>query len=170
MKDRFVKFVGEKILVVGSHVDTSDCVTISVTDADWPAAGSPGWWVNDNGTIRKPTQAEKDQRIVDAEAANKAAAESELYYSCLAYQNDRIDTNMSAEMTKAESLEEAGLANDTDLPKAKACRDWLLSLWGEYYVRKADALNASLDFTSFDPVPHSFTELREERKTFLAGQ
>ena len=141
-----------------------------MTDADWPAAGSPGWWVNDGGTIRKPTQAEKDQRVVDTDAAALAAAESVLYYACIAYQNDRMDTNTANEATKSEALVESGIAEATDLPKAQAVGDWIESLWEEYFSRKVDALTASIDFTGFDPTPYTCIEIRTERKDFLAAQ
>ena len=98
-----------------------------------------------------------------------AAAENALYRSCLAYQVDQIDTNMSSEIAKSESLVEAGKATAADLPEAGQAGLWIEALWVEYYTRKADALNASLDFSTVGPVPNSFATIRTERKTFLAG-
>ena len=98
-----------------------------------------------------------------------AAAENALYRSCLAYQIDQIDTNMENEMTKSESLVEAGKATAADLPEAGKAGAWIEALWVEYYTRKADALNASLDFSTVEPVPNDYATIRTERKTFLAG-
>lgn len=106
----------------------------------------------------------------EEQAAILAAAESVLYYACLAYQNDRMDTNTSNEVTKSEVLVESGIAQATDLPKAQAVGDWIESLWEEYFSRKENALTASIDFTGFDPIPYTFIEIRTERKDFLAAQ
>ena len=147
---------------------------IAVADADWQEAGCPQWWVDDNGTIRKPTQAEKEQRIADREAAILAAKLEELYQAAMGYQNAQIDINMKGEMDKAEALQEDGRATAADLPLTEACRVWLQeTLWTNwYYVQKGLCMAGeeySTDPSTIGPVPSNFTALRTERKTFLAG-
>lgn len=47
-------------------------------------------------------------------------------------------------------------------PKALAVKAWIDSLWIEYYSRKADIENASLDFSSVGDMPHTIPELMGE--------
>lgn len=57
-----------------------------------------------------------------------------------------------------------GVAKSTGQPipaKAQACLDWLDSLWGIYYTRKA-AKDWNHDFSDAGTIPHSFTEVRQE--------
>ena len=132
--------------------------------------------------VEKPANAqdEKDSALLDEdEAMEIAAAENALYRSCLAYQVDQIDVNTESELTKAESLVEAGKATATDLPVAVAMGAFKSSLWGvpgdasdpvgTYYARKVDAVNASLGFSNMGTAPHDYAALRTERLTFLAG-
>lgn len=45
--------------------------------------------------------------------------------------------------------------------KAKACVDWYNAVWGEYYVRREQAVagqNPSTDFSSVGEIPYSFFE------------
>ncbi len=63
------------------------------------------------------------------------------------------------------------LGYSQSLPKAVAVKDWLDSLWTEYYTRKAviqaatnvaDIQNVSRDFSSFGELPHPFIEVKLE--------
>ena len=89
---------------------------------------------------------------------------------------------MKAELDKSETLVECTAATDADLPIAKAVGDWLLGFWGlptdaagetgTYYARKAyisETGEPSYDFSEFTPCPHSYIDIRTERKTYLAG-
>lgn len=94
-----------------------------------------------------------------------------LYRVCYKFQVDNIDSNLSNEMTKSESLIEAGKATESDLPLAKENADWLDSLWSFYYSEKAKieaGQEHSTDFlSSVGKVPNGFTEVRSERKGIL---
>ena len=173
MKDRYVKFLDDgRILVVGEHADTSGCEKIAVANDDWQAAGSPSWWVNDQGTIRKPTQAEKDQRVADHEAAVIASKESSLFQACEAYEIHNIDRNMQSEFDLSRALYEANTATPEQLPRAKSIGDWKEALWADYYTRKSAITVSSdldLDFSNHDPVPANFHDLKNEREGFLAS-
>jgi len=57
------------------------------------------------------------------------------------------------------------LSNNT---KALAVQEWILSIWNEYYVRKAALQNdpfmeIDLDFSYIGPIPHTVPELIAER-------
>ncbi len=97
-----------------------------------------------------------------------AELEAALYQSAINYQNAKIDTNLSAEMQKSESIVEAGVLLEVDLPMAKACGEWLTGLWADYYTRKAGTSNSSTDFSNNGDCPHSFAEVRDERKVALS--
>jgi len=60
----------------------------------------------------------------------------------------------------AFSLVTLGVINSKT--KALAVKAWIDSLWTEYYVRKADIENASLDFSSIGDMPHTIQELMSE--------
>lgn len=189
MKDRYVKFVGDRILVVGEHRDTSDCTKISVADADWQAAGSPSWWVNDSGTIRKPTQAEKDARVEAMAQASIAKMHHDLYLACYGYEELNIDRNLDRLIYRAQDLIKFNGATEANFPTIKALGDWKQSLWGNgfdykvqteidaapvnlngsYYERLAYLYqNGTLpaeafDFgKDFDPCPHNFRQANAE--------
>lgn len=98
----------------------------------------------------------------DSDAAFQA-----LYDSAFSYQKVNIDRNLLAEMQKSESIVEAGVLLEVDLPKAKACGDWLTALWDDYYLRKADIENSSTDFSNNGNCPHRFADVRDERKAAL---
>ncbi len=99
---------------------------------------------------------------LDSDAAFQA-----LYDSAFSYQKSNIDRNLLAEMQKSESIVEAGVLLEVDLPKAKACGDWLTALWDDYYIRKADLENSSTDFSNNGNCPHRFADVRDERKAAL---
>lgn len=96
-----------------------------------------------------------------------AELEAALYRAAINYQNSQIDVNLSSELQKSESIVEAGVLLEVDLPKAKACGEWLAALWSDYYTRKADTANSSTDFSNNGDCPHSFAEVRDERKAVL---
>jgi hypothetical protein len=98
--------------------------------------------------------------------------ETKLYSSCIKYQQKQMDINLTNELTKAETLIESGNATNDDLPKATNVSNWLQGLWAEYYNRKSAIVLTShcdLSFALLGKCPHTFTELREERKTFLTA-
>lgn len=96
------------------------------------------------------------------------------YHECYAFQLDNIDANLLDEMSKSESLVEAGRALEADLPLANGDGDWLESLWTFYYTEKAklqDGQAYSRDFAgAVGNVPNDHASVRAERKTFLAGK
>jgi len=174
MKPRYVKFRAPGIiLVVDERMDTTGCEKIDVADVDWQDAGSPSWWVDDEGTIRKPTQAEKDQRVIDKEAAIIKNKQDNLFQFCEDYEILNVDRNMQSEFDLSRALYEAGKAEPEQLPLAKSLGDWKESLWADYYTRKAAITVDSIldsDFSNHNPVPTDFQGLRSERETFLAAQ
>ena len=99
----------------------------------------------------------------ELEASRLAA----LYRAAIGYQNLQVDINLFNELQKSESIVEAGVLLEVDLPLAKACGEWLTALWTDYYTRKADTANSSKDFTNNGEAPHSFAEVRDERKAGL---
>ena len=99
----------------------------------------------------------------------EAARLDTLYRAAMYYQKSKIDTNLSAEMQKSESVVEAGVLLEVDLPLAKACDEWLTALWADYYARKTDLENSSTDFSNNGECPHSFAEVRDERKAALSA-
>lgn len=96
-----------------------------------------------------------------------AELEAALYRAAISYQNSQVDVNLSSELQKSESIVEAGVLLEVDLPKAKACGEWLTALWSDYYTRKADTSNSSADFSNNGGCPHGFAEVRDERKAVL---
>lgn len=53
------------------------------------------------------------------------------------------------------------MSADVNKTKAKACVDWYNSVWAEYYVRRAMAVNGenvSNDFSTLGELPYSFFE------------
>lgn len=105
-------------------------------------------------------------------AAGTSLKEEIAYNACYAFQLENIDMNLSNEMTKAESLVEAGKATEADLPLAKANGEWLQKLW-DFHDREVLNLRAgdahSLDFLGeVGALPHGFKAVRGERKSFLA--
>ena len=101
--------------------------------------------------------------------ANKLNA---LYLAAIGYQNAVIDINLSNEIQKSESVVESGVLLEADLPMAKACGDWVGALWLDYYTRKAllesDA-DYTTDFSNNGVAPHTFSEVRAERKAALSA-
>lgn len=100
-------------------------------------------------------------------SVSTADLEAALYSAAIGYQNSQIDVNLSSELQKSESIVEAGVLLEVDLPKAKACGEWLTALWADYYTRKADTANSSTDFSNNGDCPHGFAEVRDERKAAL---
>jgi len=107
----------------------------------------------------------------DEQVAQVADAESALYNACLAYQVGQIDRNMDNEIAASRAAVIAGKASAKDLPIASAAGAWVNALWREYFVRKADAVNASLDFSTVADLPAGceYATILNERETFLAG-
>jgi hypothetical protein len=53
------------------------------------------------------------------------------------------------------------LATDVNKTKAKACVDWYNAVWGEYYIRKTQAIAGqipSMDFSTIGEMPYTFFE------------
>lgn len=110
------------------------------------------------------------EAIVIDPAELEASKVDALYRAAMHYQNSKIDLNLSNEMQKSESIVEAGVLLEVDLPKAKACGDWLTALWADYYTRKAAIQSGdeyTRDFSNNGDCPHSFAEVRDERKAAL---
>jgi len=107
------------------------------------------------------------EAIVIDPAELEASRLAALYRAAIGYQNLQVDINLFNELQKSESIVEAGVLLEVDLPLAKACGEWLTALWTDYYTRKADTANSSKDFTNNGEAPHSFAEVRDERKAGL---
>jgi len=146
----------------------------------WPEGFEPStpqeFWSIDSGSI-----------VEDSDGASNKEQEymlSNLYNSAIGYQKANIDGNMKDELDKAENLLENGTVQQSDLPKNNEVAQWLeSSLWGlpadsaskdgSYYSRKnyilAGNYDVSYDFSNIGAVPHNYSDIRTERKTFLAS-
>ena len=119
----------------------------------------------------KRTPAEITEMIRLKQMTQSERAVDDLYNACIKYQKDNIDINLDAEMNKSEAMVEANILTEEQLPKAKANGDWKQNLWTYYYTQKALLLAGerySKTFFNCVLIPHSFAEVREERKTALA--
>lgn len=110
-----------------------------------------------------------DPKALIDPAALEAARIEALYVAAITYQNTYIDINLSNEIQKSESVVEAGVLLEVDLPIAKGCGDWVEALWLDYYTRKADLENRSTDFSNNGVAPSTFIEVRTERKAALSA-
>ena len=102
----------------------------------------------------------------------RADALEALYLSAIGYQNKTIDSNLHSEIQKSESVVESGVLLEADLPMAKACGDWVETLWLDYYTRKAALESDSdytTDFSNNSVAPSTFAEVRAERKAALSA-
>lgn len=80
-----------------------------------------------------------------------------LHSAASKYQNDRCDANgVNACMAKQ-------IESPTDCAKAKANTDWVKTLWADYYTRKQEIINGSidinLDFSNNGELPYSIYEI-----------
>lgn len=137
------------------------------THAALMAAQSEGMQIIADSKTGEPVHVDPKTLIDPAEL--EASRVDALYRAAMYYQDSKIDINLSAEMQKSESIVEAGVLLEVDLPKAKACGEWLTSLWSDYYTRRTDTPNSSKDFSNNGDCPHSFAEVRGERKAALSA-
>ena len=99
-----------------------------------------------------------------AQLGVEEARKEALYDACIKWQSrpadpHTCDSNFFALLTSIKTL-----SRITGLPvatKAAACLTWLDTLWGDYYVRKANG-STDYDFSAHGGCPHSFLEVREE--------
>ena len=115
------------------------------------------------------------QEMIRIESMNALDKEKdELYKACISYQESQIDVNLSGEMDKSEIAVETGALNVDALPMAAANGIWKEDLWlhadAGYYAKVAK-LEAGQDYTrtfsDHGGIPHSFAEIRTERKAAL---
>jgi hypothetical protein len=187
VEEKISQLQGQESALVATIDDNDTYTKIQVADGDFNNSGAPEWWVVENDAVRKPTSAEKDQRVVEANQVILNENLNSLYNSAVAYQNgpSGIDANTKAELDKAEVLFEMGKVTPDQLPKNKELADWLeLLLWntpeatasnkGSYYAKKKNILagnpiTTEMDFSDIGPAPWSYADIRAERKTVLAS-
>ena len=132
------------------------------SDIDNPVLISPE--VTELQTVTKwrfMDNAELKAAIAQAELDAEPQRIENLQNMCEIYQKQAgCNGNFFAMLTAVR-----GVAKSTGQPipvKAQACLDWLDSLWGIYYTRKAAKDWDNMDFSEAGTIPHSFTEVREE--------
>ena len=94
------------------------------------------------------------QKIQDDEALNQSRI-STLWQSAHNYEYSFISGS-------AINIVFVGVSKK--LPKAVAVSEWINSIWGEYYIRKADISNYDLDFSKIGPCPFKVPELVAEQQ------
>ena len=142
----YLKTENDKVIgcVIGSGIKPIG-YDLTVEDSATLPSGHIDYWVVINGIISQ------DEEVKQASEESERLVALEL--EAQAYQDSIVSKN-EASAILGRTVSEMKI-------KARANYDWIQSLWGLYYVKKADATNDTA-FDSIGPKPYSFVELQLE--------
>ena len=161
MKTRYLKVTNETATPLPDKLQDIATHSLSLSNEQYDLYTNADYFKVVDGEPFAKTQDELDAMYAEKEAAAELNNIENLHSMCEIYQNKTggCNGNFFAMLTAVR-----GVAKSTGQPipaKAQACLDWLDSLWGIYYTRKA-AKDWNHDFSAAGTIPHSFTEVREE--------